>query len=549
MLKICLKIGINRSMHIDRLLKWNWLAPFQGGLYYGYHLMESYLLATGDMLCFKADDEQAYHQNIREGMNTGVLQLIPGDFSLLRVHPLWQIEIKGAMDEPALEKMQAVYHTHVRNMAEILAGLVVSGVSDRVEEALAVISIEWPNLRRVLRESARRGEPTEALSVALRHFYKTQSRMERWLPEALFLLDLTAGYSDNRAARIGALDDVATTLLDLFRPVEARPYLEEAWALCQLAKNRTEEDVIHFCALCDSMSRCATEFSEQRDWLGKAVDMAKNAGLTRLWVRISYNLSELLIENGKEQESRAILESLLPIVNNGVGRDMSVHIALSLALHAQRAGQFREARRYFREALRHKPHDALTAEIRQDLASAYIEEGKIRQAKRQLVLAIPVFIRTGNHKQMGNAYNLMSVIALDEGAPYEGLEYAFKALECFAETGQWGLMGQVYYNLALWCYKQEWWRDCIRYSQKAEEQYEKAGNRLQVARQQLLRAVALTGMGRLHAARKCINFAKSVLADLDDSTELANIQVIEEGLMQAGYEKRSTKQRAGITGK
>ena len=126
MLKICLKIGINRSMHIDRLLKWSWLAPFQGGLYYGYHLMESYLLATGDMLCFKADDEQAYHQNIREGMNTGVLQLIPGDFSLLRVHPLWQIEIKGAMDEPALEKMQAVYHTHVRNMAEILAGLVVS---------------------------------------------------------------------------------------------------------------------------------------------------------------------------------------------------------------------------------------------------------------------------------------------------------------------------------------------------------------------------------------------------------------------------------------
>jgi tetratricopeptide (TPR) repeat protein len=528
-------------MQIINLSKWNWVTPFQGGLYYGYHSMAAYLRAISDVLDFRADDEYEYHQNITEGVDAGLLRLIPGDYALLRVHPLWQIRMQKKVDKSALKKIQAAYHIHVRSLAPTLVELVVCGVSERAAEAHTVMSVEWPNLRQVLRQSGRRGEPTEALSVALRYYFKAQGRLECWLPEALFLLDTTTVYSNNRAARIEALDDVATTLLELFRPKEARLYLEESWNLCQAGEKSTDEDIIRLCAVCDGMARSSTEFSEQKAWLERAADMAHHAGLTNLWVRISYNLSELLAENGKLEESRRILESLMAITKKGIAKGILARIALSFALHSQRAGKFREARRYFREALRYKPNTILEAEIRQDMASAYFEEGKIQQAKRQLELAIPIFIQTGNEKQMGNAFNVMSVISFQEGEYQSGLEYAFKALECFANTSQWSLTGQVYYNLALWCYSQKWWSDSVRYTHKAQEQFDRVGNRLLTARQQMLRAAAMIGMGRLRAARSWTNLAKAILNELDDRTELANIRSLEETLLKAYDEKRSKK--------
>ncbi|MCB0531999.1 MAG: hypothetical protein KDD14_07345 [Saprospiraceae bacterium] len=508
-----------------------WLAPFRGGLYYDHQALMPYLTALAPWLPFDVKQEDIFHEVVRLGVRKGWLQLIAGDYALMRINPIWGLELRQTalrqLPDEFLTASLSAYIAHYREMAEQLLRLDMRGDQLARAEAAEILTIEWLNIQGALRLLVVDGQDDDFLSTALRRYFQASGQSARWLPEALNLLQYSEVKTGNVANRIDRLDDVGTTLLGLYRPEEARIYVEEAWRLCDQLESGETGTAIRRSALCNSLSICSTTFWEQKQWLEKAIQIVQEAGLDRQVVRYSYNLSELLLEQGRYTESLELLNGILPMARKGKPPDMLVPILLSLASHARSENRFRTARQNLREALRLVLEPAKEAEIRQDLAGVYFEEGKMVQAKRQVQRALPVFLQHNNERQAGNAWSLLSVIAFSEGNYAEGIEYAERALQCFAETEQWGLMGQTYGNIAILCHEQEWWEDCIDYARRANEQYKRADNRLQAARQELLEGAGLLGLGYVDKARNLYVRAKSVFEEEGNTIEIANARALE----------------------
>lgn len=516
--------------------KWAWLCPFNQRFYYGHEHLTDYFQLVPGWLPFAPDDEDAFQELISEGLSNGWLRQIPGDYAILQIQPLWrnQLLLWTQRNMPARfqQEIQEGFCNYYNQLAKELRTYQISNDPGDQSLAATLIGAEMSNLQSVMRTLAQQKSDYAFISTVLRNYFQQQDSSARWLEQALFLLD--AGNKEAAKERIARLDDVAVTLLELKQPAEALPYVKEAWDLSAALPENDAESALIRSTLCNNFSRCATTFEEQRLWLTRAWIMAKEAGLSNLAARMAYNLSELLLEHHLYAESRVLLDEATAVFRESGAASLLLQTLLSQASRARMQGQPDEAIRFLNEALDMHTNPLKEAEIRQDLASVLFECGKPDDAEKQSKLAIQVFLSAGNRQMEGTSLNLLSAIAFMQGDGPAGLEYAQRALECFSETAQWGLYAQTLGNIALFCFQHEWWDDCIRYAQEAQEVYASVGQEREQALMQLLAASGSAGKGHWAAAAAFCRMARPVLEKFNDKKGLQDLHTIETVIQRAG---------------
>ena len=154
------------------------------------------------------------------------------------------------------------------------------------------------------------------------------------------------------------------------------------------------------------------------------------------------------------------------------------------------------------------------------------------EARRQLLMAIRVFIQFGEKRLEGNSLNLLSVLAFRAGNADEGLEYAERAVKCFYEADQTGLAAQSLGNAALHFYEQKHWENCVRFALQAWEAYRKTGNSLEAARQGLLLGAGYLGLGEVEMAGEICSAVRQVFEQLNLPGELKNVEILEKAVKE-----------------
>jgi class 3 adenylate cyclase/tetratricopeptide (TPR) repeat protein len=202
-----------------------------------------------------------------------------------------------------------------------------------------------------------------------------------------------------------------------------------------------------------------------------------------------------------------------------------------------RQGQYARALRWVRRALRVLDGvDGLEASrVRARLFSQHAAI-RLRQGRPLEVIdwcrkAIDEATRCDADAALAHAYYLLDYAYFSIGR-YDDVVFSRRALDIYERTGDLVELGGVYNNLGMFAYFEGRWDDAIEHYLRAEEAWQKAGDRWAASFATVNRGEILSDQGRLDEAEPLFNAGLRLARALDATSRVADV-ALQQGRLRA----------------
>lgn len=485
------------------------LSPFQYTFYYDYEEFQVYLNPLKTWHQMPDNPQLFFYPLLQKMIRLGLCTQVSRDFAFLQLHPLFRSFLQQQVQKKNVFST-AIKHSfwiYYQKMGEDLYGRIASGNFEYYQEALAVLTFEYPNFLEAIWWCQKQQKDILVFLSIVAKIFEQQQKMPEWLS---FLLTLKKRWTKDKTGislenYICLLDDIGNTYLALRQPEKAEKNYLEALTFCEQASsnNAAIEDLKG--GLYSNLGNTAAHYLEQIEWQEKAYKMAKKAKNNKRKGIIAYNLSEVFFQLRQLEKSKHYLQIAAQSFIKTGALSLQIKAHQSLAKHLTLEQQFKKAEENLQQALKiaNSINDTYqTAVIYQELASLHYINQKPEQAIFFCKKAIPTFLQTNDELRQANVYNLLSAAAFKTNDFEEGLTYAMTALDLFYKTNDISQMAQTYGNIALEAYNIGDYEESLAYIQKSMESYAGIGQQFSVEKVRIFLAAIYWEMKEVELCKK-----------------------------------------------